>query len=187
MTLPGVDPDWRNGPFDECPYDDFLERLQIACNHIETGTLRAEGAGQIPFRKVALTEFSEWALAPPRNWCLPEQFPRNPGRTATAPGAAEARMPRPVERRSRKGGKNPGDGARNDDPYLIEMVHVIAENKATSPNAAARQIAKANNEPAENAHRRLSAKFIKRYGSNRRGREPWGDVCRRIADELQTK
>jgi hypothetical protein len=106
---------------------------------------------------------------------------------ATAPEAAEARMPRPGERRTRTGGKNPGDGAKNDDPYLIEMVHMIAKNEATSPNAAALQIAKANNEPAENAHRRLSTKFIEKYSSKRCDREPWGDVCRRIVDELQRK
>jgi hypothetical protein len=106
---------------------------------------------------------------------------------ATAPEAAAASMARPVERRSRRGGKNPGDGARNDDPYLIKMAHIIAENEATSPNAAALRIAKANNEPAQYAHRRLSTKFIQRYRSKRHGNEPWGDVCRRIVDELQTK
>jgi hypothetical protein len=81
MTVRGLALDCRDGEFDECP-PDFRDRLEIACNHIEKGTLRAEGAGQIPFRKVALAEFSEWALAPPRNWRLPKQFPRNPGRTA---------------------------------------------------------------------------------------------------------
>jgi hypothetical protein len=75
MTVRGLAWDCRDGEFDECP-PDFRDRLEIACNHIEKGTLRAEGAGQIPFRKVALAEFSEWALAPPRNWRLPKQFPR---------------------------------------------------------------------------------------------------------------
>jgi hypothetical protein len=82
MTVRGLALDCRDGEFDECP-PDFRDRLEIACNHIETETLRAEGAGQIPFRKVALAEFSEWALAPSRNWRLPKEFPRNPGRTAT--------------------------------------------------------------------------------------------------------
>jgi hypothetical protein len=82
MTVRGLALDCRDGEFDECP-PDFRERLEIACNHIENGTLRADGAGQIPFRKVTLAEFSEWAFAPPRNWCLPKQFPRNPGRTVS--------------------------------------------------------------------------------------------------------
>jgi hypothetical protein len=79
MTVPGLALDCRDGEFDECP-SDFWDRLEIACNHIENGTLRAEGAGQFPFRKVVLAEFFELALA--CNWCPPKQFPRNPGRTA---------------------------------------------------------------------------------------------------------
>jgi hypothetical protein len=86
MTVPGLALDWRDGEFDECP-SDFRERLEIACNHIEFGPLRAEGAGQIPFRKVTLAEFAEWVLS--RGWCLPKHFPRNPGRTAT-PGDKSA-------------------------------------------------------------------------------------------------
>jgi hypothetical protein len=137
MKVPGLALDWRDGEFDECP-PDFRDRLQITCNHIEDGALRAEGAGPIPFRKVRLVEFSEWALAPPRNWCLPKQFPRNPGRTATpartavvgaddatfreqrfdrtALPAARAETPSRSETEGEQAGASRSDNANGNDP-----------------------------------------------------------------------
>jgi hypothetical protein len=104
--------------------------------------------------------------------------------TRAQPKAAPAR-------RARKGGRNPGDGTKDDEAELEMMLRLIAENKAASPNAAAQQIIETSkaqgDKPAQHAFRRLGSKFIKRYGPKRQDREPWGVVCRRIAGELQTK
>jgi hypothetical protein len=85
IKVPGLDLDWRDGEFDECP-PNFLDRLEIACNHIETGALRAEGTGQIPFRKVRLAHFFQWAFSPPRSWPRPKQFPPGSPRAHTVIG-----------------------------------------------------------------------------------------------------
>jgi hypothetical protein len=119
-----------------------------------------------------------------------------PGTATTAAADAqrdETREPLKAApaRQARKGGRNPGDGTKDDEVELEEMLHLIAEKGATSPNAAAKKIietSKAHGDtPAQYAYRRLSSKFIERYGQKRQDRESWGDTCRRIADEMKAK
>jgi hypothetical protein len=102
------------------------------------------------------------------------------------PAGGDASKPK-----KRGGGRNPGDGAKNDEAELGSMLRLVAENKVTSSNAAALKIieeSRARGEKlAQNAHRRLSKKFLNKYRSQRRDGETWGDCCRRIADELQPK
>jgi hypothetical protein len=75
-TVPGLVLEWRASPFAACPKD-FLAWLTIACDHAENGALRVEGSDPTPFRKVRLAEFADWARAAPRNWQLPQEFPRS--------------------------------------------------------------------------------------------------------------
>ena len=94
-TIRGLNLDWRDDdPFEDCQ-DDFRLKLKIACNHIESGALRAKWARKTPFRKVKLVDFSEWACAPPRNWLLPKQFPRNPQDERAGDGNATQALPAP--------------------------------------------------------------------------------------------
>jgi hypothetical protein len=94
-----------------------------------------------------------------------------------------------LKTRVRKGGRNPGDGAKNDEAELSIMLRLIAESKVTSPHAAALKMieeSRARGEnPAQNAHRRLAKKFLAKHRSQRRDGETWGDFCRRIEGELQ--
>jgi hypothetical protein len=79
---------------------------------------------------------------------------------------------------TRRRGRNPGDGAKNDGDAMSRMFELIKSGQARSPTAAGRMVAQANREPAANAHRRLAKKFTRKYESQRQGHEPWGDVCR---------
>jgi hypothetical protein len=92
--------------------------------------------------------------------------------------------------KKRRRGRNPGDGSKNDHAQLDQMLHLIAGANVTSPNAAALQIVEVSRDrgekPAHHAHRRLSKKFIERYGPLPL-RSTWGDVCRRIVEKLQMK
>jgi hypothetical protein len=67
------------------------------------------------------------------------------------------------------------------------MFDLIKSDQASSPTAAGQLVASEDSEPAQYAYRRLASKFITKYGLYRLEREPWGEVCRRIASEMQTK
>jgi hypothetical protein len=83
-TIPGLSSDrgdWRNGdPFAGCRAD-FLRRLKIVCNHIESGALQAGGGRKTELRKLKLVDFSEWALS--LGWELPPRFPRQVSASGT--------------------------------------------------------------------------------------------------------
>jgi hypothetical protein len=95
--------------------------------------------------------------------------------------------PRGREPGSGTRGRNPGDGTKDDDAPVARMVNLIAENRANNPTAAGKLVAAENKEPVKYAYRRLASKFIKKYGHLRKGREPWGDVCSRIAVKMPAK
>jgi hypothetical protein len=89
---------------------------------------------------------------------------------------------------AKRPGRKPGDGAKNDDPHIASMRRLIAEGKASSPHAASKIVVERGDleeKPAQNAHRRLSRKFTAKYESQLHDGESWGDLCRRIEDELE--
>jgi hypothetical protein len=116
-TVPEVDFDWHEDPFAECQ-DDFKERLDIACNHIENGVLRADGSSRFTwFRKVKLLEFGNWAVD--REWNLPAQFPCRVNPNAKP----KQNVATPAQRQSGTTTTTSGDETRipNIAPHDLEM------------------------------------------------------------------
>ena len=134
-----------------------------------------------------LAEREQEAITAPANSASPEPIPEES--IAAEPAAAGSVTSGTDEARTSKAkrGRNPGDGTKNDDAALDQMFRLIATGEASSPNAAALRVAKNNQEPAANAYRRLAGKFTKQYGPQLRDGETWGNCCRRIEVEMQSK
>lgn len=129
-------PDWTGGfriGRDRLP-SDYADRLEIACNHLESGELWSDdGAENTPCRKVELTTFGEWWEK--RGWRLPPQFPRHhelsKATEPTPPSAAIVSRGRP---------KGSGTYGEADKPLLQEMHAIMLKNPGMSITSAAAQV-----------------------------------------------